>query len=733
MIYRFGEFELNEDGFCLTRNGDRIPLEPKAFSVLLVLVSRAGRLVDKRSLLELVWNGTFVEENTLTRIVGVLRRELGDSTKESRFIETIPTRGYRFIASVETLSRGTPSPLEVEHPAPGLISVTPPPLPPSSPPPVILPQPAVETSSLPPRPPRSRRRVLVPAAIATVAVLAFGFVAWRLRSKPAHEEPTAVNPIPLTTYRGSEDAPSFSPDGNQVAFEWNSEKQDKFDIYVKLVGSDSTPLRLTNDPSPSRWPSWSPDGRIIAFLRIVRPGTINLMLIPALGGPERKLAELHTEGDVLGVSPAWSANGKWLVLPAFTGTRPNLVRVSVETSESSPITDPPASLADSHPAISPDGKTLIFVRHGTFNQGNLYSISVDADAKPTGTPALLGDGPRFCESHWTGDSREVISYASGDRFSMAVRIPVDGSGAFQRIPWLNTMGQFDIARHGNRVAFAAVHGDTNIWRIDLTAKPLRPEPFIASTVRDVAPQYSPDGRRLAFHSSRSGTELQVWVSDSEGNQARQLTSLHPGITASPHWSHDGQTIAFDSSSSGHFQVYTMSVDGGKMVQRTYGASNSFGGAWSHDGRWLYFTSNRTGRNELWKVSVDGGEPIQVTHNGGQMANESPDGSTLYYARETGNGSIWSMPAAGGPEQQLTDSLYRTNFAVTKAGIYYMTATRVDGRSELRFYSFATRASTTLVPIGLPEYGLAVSPDERYLIYDQLDDPASDLMLVENFH
>gem|GEM_PF-2434810 len=724
MIYRFGDFELNEGGFRLTRNGSRIPLEPKALSVLLVLVGRAGHLVEKRSLLELVWNGTFVEENTLTRIVGVLRRELGDSTKESHFIETIPTRGYRFIAPVETIAETT-TPPPAGPPAPH-------PLPPS--PPSLIPSEATGEPSLPPSPPaRSRRHTLIPAAIAIAVVLASGLAAWYLRAKPANEEPPAVNPVPLTTYRGSENAPSFSPDGNQIAFEWNGEKQDKFDIYVKVVGSDSTPLRLTNHPNPSRWPSWSPDGRTIAFVRVVSPGTISLLLIPALGGPERKLAELHTWTDDQGFLLAWSANSQWLVLPAVVGSHPVLVRVSAETGEADPITDPPMSMADIYPAISPDGKTLLFARHGSFNGGHLYSVDVDADAKPVGSPARLTSSARFWGSRWTADSKEIIAHTFGDRFYGAVRMPADGSPTLQRVSWLNTEGLFDIARRGNRIAFSVVHGDPNIWRIDLTAKPLRPEPFIASTVRDVFPQYSPDGRKLAFHSNRSGTGLQVWISNVDGKQERQLTSLYPGITASPHWSPDSQTIAFDSSSSGRFQIYTMSADGGKAVQRTNGAHDSFLARWSRDGRWLYFTSNQTGRNELWKISVDGGKPIPVTQNGGTMATESADGSTLYYSKEADNGSIWKMPLAGGPEQQLTDSLYRTNFAVTKAGIYYMTAARIDGTSELRFYNFATETSTTLAPIGLPEYGLAVSPDERYLIYDQLDDPASDLMLVENFH
>ena len=92
-----------------------------------------------------------------------------------------------------------------------------------------------------------------------------------------------------------------------------------------------------------------------------------------------------------------------------------------------------------------------------------------------------------------------------------------------------------------------------------------------------------------------------------------------------------------------------------------------------------------------------------------------------------------MPLAGGPEEQLADSLYRSNFAVTKRGIYYMTCPDNAGKSVLKFYNFATSNSTTILPIGFREYGLDVSPDGRYLAYAQLDDPGSVLMLVENFH
>ena len=111
MIYRFGDFELREEDFCLLRQGERVALEPKNLSVLLQLVGHAGHLLEKGTLLETVWADTFVEENTLTRAIVVLRRELGDNSRNPKFIQTIPTRGYRFIAPLETLSATSqPSP-----------------------------------------------------------------------------------------------------------------------------------------------------------------------------------------------------------------------------------------------------------------------------------------------------------------------------------------------------------------------------------------------------------------------------------------------------------------------------------------------------------------------------------------------------------------------------------------------------------------------------------------------
>jgi Tol biopolymer transport system component len=265
----------------------------------------------------------------------------------------------------------------------------------------------------------------------------------------------------------------------------------------------------------------------------------------------------------------------------------------------------------------------------------------------------------------------------------------------------------------------------------LAATGARPEQLIASTFRDVYPQYSPHGERIVFYSSRGGSQ-QIWMADADGARPRQITWMQAQVTASPHWSPDGETIAFASNQGGQYQVYTVSAEGGAPKRMTMGESSNSAVTWSRDGQWMYFASNRTGRSEVWKMPAAGGEAVQVTKNGGVKLIESADRRTLFYSKDLDYASVWSMPAGGGEEVMLFRGMYMRNFALTKQGIYYMNGPAKDATATLRFYSFETGESAAVAHIGTPEYGLDVSPDGRYLVYAQMDDRGGDLMLVEHF-
>lgn len=153
-----------------------------------------------------------------------------------------------------------------------------------------------------------------------------------LKQTPEH----ALVVTPITSYPGSESSPTFSPDASQVAFTWNGEKRDNWDIYVKLADA-GTPLRLTTDPASDSDPAWSPDGRLIAFLRGTAGGKRGVMLVPALGGTERKLAELST-ADVFGRPLCWTTESKNLIVVdrRAPGAPSGLFILSTETGEKRP-------------------------------------------------------------------------------------------------------------------------------------------------------------------------------------------------------------------------------------------------------------------------------------------------------------------------------------------------------------------------------------------------------------
>jgi Tol biopolymer transport system component len=155
----------------------------------------------------------------------------------------------------------------------------------------------------------------------------------------------------------------------------------------------------------------------------------------------------------------------------------------------------------------------------------------------------------------------------------------------------------------------------------------------------MAPEYSPDGKKIAFMSDRTGS-LEIWVCDKDGSNAMQLTSFGGSTVTNPRWSPDAGRIAFDANAAGEFDVWVTSASGGKPQRMTSHPANDGNPSWSRDGRWIYFDSARTGEQQIWKIPADGGEAVQITHDGGFGPLESPGGKFLYYSK------LCSPPASG---------------------------------------------------------------------------------------
>jgi Tol biopolymer transport system component len=250
--------------------------------------------------------------------------------------------------------------------------------------------------------------------------------------------------------------------------------------------------------------------------------------------------------------------------------------------------------------------------------------------------------------------------------------------------------------------------------------------FASSSRTDSSPQISPDGQQAAFQSDRQGP-LEIWVARSDGSAAAAITRFGTGHTGTPRWSPDGRTIVFDSNVSGQFQVYTVAREGGEPRQVTKARSHASAPSWSVDGRWIYYTAQDTGKDEIWKTSPDGTQLVRLTSKGGSVPFESWDGSRLYFLR---GGAIWWMPRDGGEEQKIIDKIRNRNYAIGHRGIYFERDATPVG-SVIGFHAFATGKETELYRTIRPTHnGLAVSRDETFLLFTEVNQEGTDLMLAD---
>jgi Tol biopolymer transport system component len=553
-----------------------------------------------------------------------------------------------------------------------------------------------------------------------------------------------LSAVALTTLPGVERSPSFSPDGNHVAFAWTAPQKDNSEIYVQQIGQGA-PLRLTTDPLDDYNPAWSPDGRWIAFLRGRPPSPTGarsreLRLIPPLGGPERKLTDVRGQDFFpAGAYLSWSPDSRSLVVADSPGEgHPDaLVVVSLETGEKRRLTNPqPPIFADTSPAVAPDGRSLVFVRRTSWGAGELQLLPLGNGLTAAGEPRRLTTSEiRADFPAWMPDSGEIVYSA---KFNLW-RLAVSGRASPSRIPYVGEdalMPAISRPSPGRKTRLAYVRSleDWNFWRIETSAPgaPATSPPVLAisSTKPEYHPELSPDGRRVAFASTRSG-DAEIWVSDLDGSNAIQLTSMGGAVdTNCPHWSPDGRSIVFASTAEGEFDVYVVPAEGGKPRRLTTHPSVDVPTSYSRDGKWIFLNSMRSGDYRIWKMPADGGDAVQVTPNQSAQTFEAPDGS-LYYLTSSIVSPVWHLPASGGEPTKILDGVVWFNFVLVGSGAYYID--RHDGEKRLQYLDLATGRSTT-VATNLGEVGawLTASPDGKTILYTRIDSSTDDLMLVENF-
>ena len=512
---------------------------------------------------------------------------------------------------------------------------------------------ATEPAPVPARVSGTRRRTLVLVGVVAVVLVA-SLIASRYLSggEPEFEVGTTRQ---LTNESGLEITPSFSPDGRMIAYAAGQPGRTR--IMVRHVsGGDAIEL------ASGLAPQWSPDGS-----KLVYADTAGIAVIPVFGGTPQRLVK-NPEKEY-SVSPVWSHDGKYLAyaqvraiggfgtiwIANADGTQPRKVR---DTNEPHAI------------SWSPTDDRLAFV------QGNLlfvYSAVQFGNIAPSTTWVVNRDGTEATlltdslhasvSPAWSADGDGVfyVSNAGGSRDLYYQRLK--GTRA-EGLPQRLTSGlkiHGIAATGGNRIAYSAWTTSVGVWSMPFPRSgPVSvstSHPIMSTTESIEVIRLSPDGQWLAFDSDRSGN-MDIYKMRVDGSGIQQLTT-NPADDFRPSWSPDGREIAFHSWRSGSRDSYVVAADGSGERVIASGPAHEFSGTWSPDGKQIAFESDRTGQIEIYIVSATGGEPRRLTTGGASLPRWSPDGKFIAYTVTATNtpgvppdAPLRVIPVGGGPVRAI---------------------------------------------------------------------------------
>ncbi len=681
-----------------------VQIEPRVMAVLLALAEQPGELVTRLDLLDRVWGDTVVGEEILTRAISELRRVFGDQARQPAYIETIRNNGYRLIAPVTSPPTEVPSEAVAES----------------------RPEPAPETAPAPPshRKGGSWLRLLL-VAVAVTAIALMG-AAWLRRDQGTgldiFEDPVAV---PLTSYPGREYHPALSADGTRVAFAWSGPAGERTAIHIKQRNSE-TPLRLSDEPGWAAWPAWSPDAQTVAFVQTADT-TSTICLVPSLGGAVRRIHTVRHQIEGLD----WSPDGLQLVFSARNASGHYrlflLDLASLETAAVSHKRDDNGG--DFQPRFSPAGKHLAWIGRDRAGSSGVFVAPVtggEVDAIATGPDDLQGLA-------WTADGQSLVYAAAPAGIFRLWQAPVSG-GTPRMIP---TPGDFawnpTIARGTGDLVYEQVRVDQDLWRVELrdrTTWQVNSAPFITSTRWESGADFRPDGGAIALVSARGG-HPEIWLSDPDGQNLRQLTSLGAAAVSNLRWSPRGDLLACNVVIGGEHQIRVVDPAGGVPRQMTTGHGRELFAGWSASGDGLLIGADAGEGWQVYRLGLAGGDPVQATRGGGLVAQEASDGRTIYFTRPDRPG-LWRRQSGGrlAPELVLSDLLPRDRFNWRLRGDRIIWVMRTGGVALLLEHDLAAGQSILLAELpGLQGSGVAVAPAKDVFLYPKMGDAAGDLMLI----
>jgi Tol biopolymer transport system component/DNA-binding winged helix-turn-helix (wHTH) protein len=552
-IFQFAEFEADLRTREVRKNGDTVRLQDQPFSVLSVLLEHAGEVVTREQLRQHLWSSdTFVDfDNSLNTAINKIREALGDCAENPRFVETLPRRGYRFIAPVK--GAGSSSGEHRQHT-------------------------------------RLRLRVAVLAAGVAIAAGIAAFVVWYRSPISA---PRILGSRQLTN-DGALKVGGMVTDGARIYFGEALEGRNAL-MQVSTAGGEAAPI-TTSAPDPVIQ-AISPEQSqllVTAGGDYWRPEGGDLWLVRVPTGTARRM------GEIVGRAGGWepTPNGKF-----YFSTGKDIYVSDYDGGNARKVATAPGTVDDI--ASSPDGSKLRFT---VFDLGKEEFSIWEVQSDGNGMHPLLprrSDPPRDCCGRWTPDGRYYVFQSGQDNVSniWALR---ERNGLFGRAsnrPMQVTSGPLSFSvpvssKDGKQLFVIGQHERAEIIGYDKSSGNF--VPFLGG-ISAFEVEFSRDGKWITY--GTSGALL--WRSRSDGSDAVQLT-FPPMRVAWPRWSPDGQRIAFSAFAAGKaFKLWLVSRDGGTPQQLTESddAVADVQPTWSPDGNTLAFGTHVVGRRDQSSIKL----------------------------------------------------------------------------------------------------------------------------------
>jgi len=737
---RFESFELDLGTGELHKNGRRIRLQEQPSRLLSLLASRRGELVTRIEIQQTLWEeGRFVEfDHAVNTAIKKVREALEDDSDDPKIIETLPRKGYRFIAIVDVVEDPNPVVLAAAEFAmkPELTATAV----------ELRTEPAIRTvdqtdridnpssRSIPASPVRSRRTSIL-AALLLVLVLLAGAAYWNSRTPAAtssHEMRVEV----LTPPTADPTSLAISPDGLTIVYVAITEGRPQLQLRALDSGAEHS-LAGTDG---ALFPFWSPNGRSIGFFA---DGALKRIDID--GGLPRVLAEAPA-----GRGGSWNSDDVILFTPNTGGP---IFRMAA-TGETPPVAlTQVAAGSHRHPRFLPDNRHFLYFVTGAGEARGVYvgdlqgtetpvRLAVQADAaveyaRPNHV-LFVSQGALFAQEFDPAKMK-----LSGDPFRIAGEVTVD---AAMNLAAVSASGTESIVyRQG------AGGGQRQfIWfdrRGRETERVAEPD---GSGI--LGPSLSSDGRHVAMYRTVDGN-ADIWLMELERGVRERFTMDAAG-EVNPVWSPDRRRIAFSSNRDGAYDLYVKSISNSETELLLKTADPKSASSWSPDGRYLlYRNASPESGYDIWALPFDGNDkpgkpfPVVQTKAEEREAEFSPNGKWIAYQSTTsGRSEIYVQPFPAAAESILlpvstnggAQPRWGSNselFYISLDGQFMEVPIRysADGR-ELRPDTpaalFPTRVGGAVHSNDRQQY--VISPDARRFLMNTLTETISPVTVILNW-